>query len=169
MPYTPNNATMAAVPLGSNSKLYRCVPGSIGDDNTDAQAAAVVCANTSKHAVDPGIVHVPIERAAGNGSEENILGNSRPKLSFSLYNIRQTSGEATEVDTIIAAAINGTPIWLAALDNAIAVGGAQGIRGHFLLKITRKTETQEAVMYEVEAVQAKTTAHFIEWFQITAA
>ena len=169
MPFTPNHATQVVVALGSHSKLYRCVPGSTGADNTEAMAAAVVCANTAKHAVDPGIVHVAIERAAGNGSEENILGNSRPKLSFSLYNIRQVSGEATEVDTLVAAAINGTPIWLAALDNAVTVGGAQGIRGHFLLKITRKTETQEVVTYEVEGAQAKTTNHFIEWFQITAA
>lgn len=169
----PLDGTVIATPqVGANSRLYRCPAADIGEANATALAHAncVVCANTSEHMVDPGIEWAEVSRDLMGGQMEQLAAPNQPKISFKLTELRNTAGNAAEVDAILTAALTGAPIWLASLSGLKTTPGAMGLMGLCLLKVTRKSETKQAFVWEIEGAQAvvQFVGHKIQWHQVPA-
>ena len=164
------NQTIVRVPTGSQQKLYYTLLADIGANTAAAIADAEEFINASQIELEIDQAEIEIERQIGDGDAETIIGSEMRSIKFRLMNVRKTSAEATEIDTMVTLATGASKqIFLMLLDHPKAVPGAQGPAGMFTLKLVGRGPNSggEVQYYDFEAKPGVILAtHPKSWYQV---
>lgn len=172
MSFTGSSAVILPALLGGKSKLYLCPDANIGANNAAARvhASVVEVALSSKHMADPGATLVEVNGIqASGGVDFNVAGLPKPRIAFTLSAIPNTADLAEELNTFREAWINGTPLWLMALNNTKATPGAFGVMGSFLLTAKEnRNENNQLISYEFEGGPSPVFTHLPEAYEVAS-